>query len=48
VPALFVAAAVLTIVSAIRSSPVRSATGAAILAVGIPLYFLFSRRRAAA
>jgi APA family basic amino acid/polyamine antiporter len=48
VPALFVAAAVLTIVSAIRSSPVRSATGAAILAAGVPLYFLFSRRRAAA
>jgi len=48
VPALFVAAAVLTIVSAIRSSPVRSATGAAILAAGVPLYFVFSRRRAAA
>jgi APA family basic amino acid/polyamine antiporter len=48
VPALFVAAAVLTIVSAIRSSPVRSATGAGILAAGVPLYFLFARRRDAA
>lgn len=46
VPALFVAAAALTVVSAIRSSPGRSAAGAAVLAAGIPLYWLFARKRA--
>lgn len=46
VPALFVAAAALTVVSAIRSSPTRSAVGAAVLAAGVPLYWLFARKRA--
>jgi len=45
VPALFVAAAVLTIVSAIRSSPARSAVGAGILAAAAALYFGFAGKR---
>lgn len=45
VPILFVAAAVLAVVSAIRSSPGRSAVGAGLLATGVPVYLFFSRPR---
>ena len=48
VPALFVAAAVLTIVSAIRSSPVRSAWGLGILAAAASFYFAVVMRRSRA
>jgi APA family basic amino acid/polyamine antiporter len=47
-PILFVAASVVAVVSAIGSSPGRSAFGAALLALGVPVYFYFARRRAAA
>ena len=47
VPALFVAAALLAVVSAVRNNPSRSAIGAALLASGVPMYFLFDRRRRA-
>lgn len=42
-PILFVAAAVLAVVSAIRSSPARSAAGAVLLATGVPVYLFFAR-----
>jgi basic amino acid/polyamine antiporter, APA family len=45
VPALFVAAALLVVASAIRTNPKRSAIGAALLAAGIPVYVYFDRRR---
>jgi APA family basic amino acid/polyamine antiporter len=45
VPALFVAAALLVVASAIRTNPKRSAIGAALLAAGIPVYVYFERRR---
>jgi basic amino acid/polyamine antiporter, APA family len=45
VPALFVAAALLVVTSAIRTNPKRSAIGAALLAAGIPVYVYFERRR---
>ena len=45
-PALFVAAAVVVVFSAIRANPVRSLIGTALLATGVPVYFLFARRRA--
>ncbi len=45
VPMLFVAAAALAVVSALRSSPQRSAFGALIVASGVPVYFLYARRR---
>src|SRR5262245_13360719 len=45
VPALFVAAALLVVWSAIRTNPTRSALGAAMLAVGIPVYAIYARRR---
>jgi basic amino acid/polyamine antiporter, APA family len=45
VPILFVAAAVLAVISAIRSSPGRSAVGAGLLATGVPVYFFFTRAR---
>ncbi|MDQ2978205.1 MAG: amino acid permease [Acidobacteriota bacterium] len=45
VPILFVAAAVLAVVSAIRSSPGRSAVGAGLLATGVPVYLFFTRPR---
>jgi len=45
VPVLFVAAAVLAVVSAIRSSPGRSAVGAGLLATGVPAYLFFTRAR---
>jgi APA family basic amino acid/polyamine antiporter len=44
-PALFVAAALLVVASAIRSNPARSAVGAALLASGIPVYLFYDRRR---
>jgi len=44
-PALFVAAALLVVASAIRSNPSRSAVGAALLASGIPVYLFYDRRR---
>ncbi|MEO8432797.1 MAG: amino acid permease [Acidobacteriota bacterium] len=47
-PALFVAAAALAVVSAVRSSPGRSAVGTALLAAGVPVYFYFRRRPAGA
>jgi len=47
-PLLFVGAAILAVVSAIRSSPGRSGFGALLLAAGIPVYFLFRRRSAPA
>ncbi|MCA1582517.1 MAG: amino acid permease [Acidobacteria bacterium] len=48
VPMLFVAAAALAVVSALRSSPQRSAFGALIVATGVPVYFLYARRRRSA
>jgi len=47
-PILFVAASVVAVVSAIGSSPGRSAFGAAVLALGVPVYYWFAKRRAAA
>ncbi len=44
VPALFVAAALLVVGSAIQSNPKRSAVGAALLAAGIPVYAYYDRR----
>jgi APA family basic amino acid/polyamine antiporter len=44
VPALFVAAAAVVVVSAVRTNPSRSAIGIALLAIGPPVYWLFSRR----
>jgi APA family basic amino acid/polyamine antiporter len=46
VPALFVAAALLVVASAIRSNPRRSAVGAGLLAAGVPVYVLYDRKRA--
>ena len=48
VPALFVAAAILAVGSAIWSNPRRSAVGAALLTAGIPVYLYYDRRRKAA
>ena len=45
VPGLFVAAALLVVVSAIQSNPKRSAVGAALLAAGVPVYAYFDRRK---
>jgi APA family basic amino acid/polyamine antiporter len=45
-PALFLAAAALAVVSAIRTNPTRSLVGTALLAAGIPIYVFFARRRA--
>jgi len=47
-PILFVVASVVAVVSAIGSSPGRSAFGAALLALRVPVYYFFARRRAAA
>jgi basic amino acid/polyamine antiporter, APA family len=44
-PALFVAAAALVVWSAIASNPFRSAVGAGLLGVGVPVYFFFAGRR---
>ncbi|HYK41778.1 MAG TPA: amino acid permease, partial [Thermoanaerobaculia bacterium] len=43
-PLLFVGASVLAVASAVGSSPGRSAFGAALLALGVPVYFFFARR----
>jgi APA family basic amino acid/polyamine antiporter len=45
VPGLFVAAALLVIASAIRTSPGRALFGTVLLATGVPVYFFFARRR---
>ncbi len=45
VPAMFVAAALLVVASAIRTNPKRSAIGAALLAAGVPVYVYFARKR---
>jgi APA family basic amino acid/polyamine antiporter len=45
VPALFVAAALAAVVSAIRTNPTRSAVGAGLLALGVPVYAIFAVRR---
>lgn len=49
-PTLFIAVALLVVVSTIRADPARSAVGAGLLLVGIPVYYLFvgfTRRRRA-
>lgn len=43
-PILFVVAAALAVASAVRSSPGRSAVGAALLLAGVPVYLFFRRR----
>lgn len=43
VPALFVAAAAVVVVSAVRTNPFRSAIGIALLAIGPLVYWLFAR-----
>ncbi len=45
VPALFVAAAALAVASAVLSNPKRSAIGTALLATGVPVYFLYAKKR---
>ena len=45
VPALFVAAAALAVMSAVVSNPTRSAIGTALLATGVPVYFFYAKRR---
>ncbi len=45
VPALFVAAAGVAVVSAFLSNPRRSLAGTALLALGVPVYLFYSRRR---
>ena len=45
-PALFVAAAAVVVVSAVRTNPLRSAISIALLAVGPLVYMIFARRRA--
>jgi APA family basic amino acid/polyamine antiporter len=45
VPALFVAAAAAAVVSAVRTNPTRSAVGVGLLALGVPVYALYSARR---
>jgi APA family basic amino acid/polyamine antiporter len=44
VPALFVAAAAVVVVSAVRTNPFRSAIGIVLLAIGPLVYWLFARR----
>jgi APA family basic amino acid/polyamine antiporter len=46
VPALFVAAAAVVVVSAVRTNPFRSAIGVALLAIGPLVYWIFARRTA--
>jgi basic amino acid/polyamine antiporter, APA family len=45
VPALFVGAATLVVVSAFQSNPTRSLAGTALLATGIPVYLFYARRK---
>jgi APA family basic amino acid/polyamine antiporter len=47
-PAAFVAVAVVVVFSTVRAAPARSAVGAALLLLGIPVYYFFVRRSAAA
>ena len=47
-PALFVAAALYVVASAILSNPGRALIGTALLALGIPVYLFYRRRRPAA
>ena len=44
-PALFVAAAAVVVVSAVRTNPLRSTIGVALLAIGVLVYGIFRRRR---
>ncbi|HSS43923.1 MAG TPA: amino acid permease [Thermoanaerobaculia bacterium] len=44
-PALFVAAAVVAVASAVLSNPARSGVGTVLLATGVPVYFFYARRR---
>jgi APA family basic amino acid/polyamine antiporter len=46
VPALFVGAALLVVVSVVRANPLRAAIGTGLLATGLPVYFFFARRKA--
>ena len=43
-PALFVAASALIVVNAIVRAPGPTAAGVAIIAAGLPLYWMFTRR----
>jgi APA family basic amino acid/polyamine antiporter len=45
VPALFVAAALLVVVSVVRANPFRTAIGTGLLATGLPVYFFFAWRK---
>jgi APA family basic amino acid/polyamine antiporter len=47
VPALFVAAAALVVLSTVWADPRRSLFGLALLASGVPVYFFYARRRKA-
>ncbi len=47
-PAAFVAVAIVVVFSTVRAAPARSAVGAALLLIGIPVYYFFVRRSAAA
>jgi APA family basic amino acid/polyamine antiporter len=44
-PAAFVAVAIVVVFSTIREAPLRSAVGAGLLFAGVPVYWLFSRKR---
>lgn len=46
-PAAFVLVALVVVASAIREDPVRSAAGAGLLLLGVPVYYYFVRRRQA-
>jgi APA family basic amino acid/polyamine antiporter len=48
VPALFVACAILVVISVIGANPLRSMAGAGLLATGVPAYLYWSRRRGGA
>jgi APA family basic amino acid/polyamine antiporter len=43
-PALFVGIAVVVVYSTVRAEPVRSAVGAGLLLLGVPVYYWFTRR----
>jgi APA family basic amino acid/polyamine antiporter len=44
-PAFFVLVAVIVVFSTIRADPARQAVGAGLLLLGVPVYYLFKRRR---
>lgn len=44
-PALFVAAALLVVISVVQANPRRAAVGTALLATGLPVYLVFARRK---